>query len=201
MRHGGGKRVPKICEYVQAQGSDVLVVTEHRNHTSLANQLSDLGYKTQTSGVGDKNTVLVAAKEPGEPVRHEPRRLIGLRFSTLTVLGTYFAQNNEKRPLFEYLLSNRPMEPTVLVGDFNTGEHFKDEKGRSFLCADLFGRLSGAGWLRMNSREPTWYSSAGNGFCIDHAFITAGLNGTANFDHSTREIGLTDHSALHVKID
>lgn len=200
VRHGGGQRISSICEYVQSQGPDVFIATEHRNRTKLADQLAELGYASQVSGSGDKNTVLIASKHDGDPVIHESQRLIGIRLDSMTVLGTYFAQNNEKRPLFDYLLANPPVEPSLLIGDFNTGEHFKDENKKTFYCADLFVRLVDVGWLRLNSHEPSWYSTAGNGFCIDHAFVSAGLTGKASFDHSTRESGLTDHSGLLVEI-
>ena len=200
VQHGGAKRIPRICDYVQAHDPDVFIATEHRNHTILAAQLAERGFSNQLSGTGNKNTVLVAAKQEGDSVCHDPRRLIGIRFPSFTVLGAYFAQNNEKRPLFEYLLSNPPTEPSLLVGDFNTGEHFKDEQGKTFYCADMFTQLSEVGWSRINSHEPTWFSNAGNGFCIDHAFVTGGVTGTAVFDHATREKKLTDHSALHVTL-
>jgi len=201
VRHGGGQRISGICEYVQAQDPDVFVATEHRNRTTLAEQLAALGYANQASGTGARNTVLVASKHDGDSVIHDPQRLVGLRLSSMTVLGTYFAQNNQKRALFDYLLANPPIEPSLLIGDFNTGEHFKDENKKTFYCADLFVRLVDVGWLRLNSHEPTWYSTAGNGFCLDHAFVSDGLSGKATFDHSTRASGLTDHSGLLVEID
>jgi exonuclease III len=54
------------------------------------------------------------------------------------------------------------------------------------------------------SREWTWRSSKGNGFRIDHAFgdgaFIAAVTAICTYDHRARETGLTDHSAVVVRI-
>jgi exonuclease III len=201
LRHGGGARIPSICQYIESLEPDIFVASEHRQGTALSTELIELGLRTQVAGIGKKNSVLVAAKIDGQPITHDPQRLIGLQFGWFSVLGTYFPQKHEKRRLFQYLLGNPPSDRTLLIGDFNTGEHFKDEHGKTFYCADLFARLTEVGWDRINPHEPSWLSAAGNGFCIDHAFIWGGLSGTATYDHVTRDQGISDHSALIVELD
>ena len=74
-------------------------------------------------------------------------------------------------------------EPFLLVGDLNTGAHRVDETGKTFVCAEHFGKLSAPGWTDMwrhhnpGATEWTWYSklnggARGNGFRLDHAFAT-----------------------------
>ena len=58
-----------------------------------------------------------------------------------------------------------------------------------------------------DAREWTWHAATtGNGFRIDHALGNAALLARyprlrCRYDHSTRETGLTDHSALVVELD
>ncbi len=95
-----------------------------------------------------------------------------------------------------------------MIGDLNTGLHRLDEAGATFHCAAAFAALPKAGWddawrlCNGAAREFSWFSAAGNGFRIDHAFASCDLAGrivAASYDHSARE-GLTDHSALMVAI-
>jgi hypothetical protein len=37
-------------------------------------------------------------------------------------------------------------EPDMFIGDFNTGAHRLDEKGKTFFCAEHFAKLSALGW-------------------------------------------------------
>ena len=126
------------------------------------------------------------------------------------MVGVYFAQSHAKRPLFSWLLGGPGglERPTIVIGDFNTGLHHVDEAGATFHCASEFGRLAQAGWVDAwrlvhgDVREFSWYSTAGNGFRIDHAFVTPDLASQvvgAAYDHSTRK-GLTDHSGLTIDL-
>jgi len=58
-------------------------------------------------------------------------------------------------------------------------------------------------WRRQHSevRDYTWYSSAGNGFRLDHAFASpAAASAVAGvwLDHAPRLSGASDHSAVVV---
>src|SRR5207248_5822694 len=52
----------------------------------------------------------------------------------------------------------------MFVGDFNTGLHRIDERGKTFFCAEHFRRLSINGWVDAwrhvhgECFEPTWFS-------------------------------------------
>lgn len=73
-------------------------------------------------------------------------------------------------------------EPSPLIGDFNTDKHFINETGKTFALADQFDCLDSLGWHDMwrernnDVIEYSWYSNAGNGFRLDHAFGTDSLN-------------------------
>jgi len=50
-----------------------------------------------------------------------------------------------------------------------------------------------------DGREFTWYSHRGNGFRIDHAFLSPSLAaraGVIRYSHEERLAGLSDHSVL-----
>ena len=84
-----------------------------------------------------------------------------------------------------------------------------DEEGSTFDCAKHFPALRKAGladsWRSRNltEKEISWYSDAGNGFRIDHVFGSAAADShiqSVYYDHTPRESGITDHSALVVEI-
>lgn len=105
-------------------------------------------------------------------------------------------------------------EPFMFVGDFNTGLHRIDETGKTFVCAEHFGNLSGIGlidlWRHHNpgGTEWTWFSklkggARGNGFRLDHAFATPSLHSrvtSCRYSHTEREAGFSDHSVLIVEM-
>ena len=69
--------------------------------------------------------------------------------------------------------SDRASDPFVFIGDLNTGLRRIDERGGTFHCADHFARMSALGWTDAwrhcngSAVEPTWISTARNGFRLD----------------------------------
>jgi hypothetical protein len=79
--------------------------------------------------------------------------------------------------------------------------------GEKYVCAEQFDELSKSHgfvdlWRRTQGIEaPEWsWITKANGFRLDHAFgnaaFVAAFDPTCRYDHSTRESGITDHSAL-----
>ncbi len=85
----------------------------------------------------------------------------------------------------------------VLIGDLNTGLPRIDERARTFHCWTQFLRLSEFryvdAWRQQNgaeTREFSWYSPQGNGFRLDHVFVSEALAPTVNrcaYSHDVRE--------------
>ena len=107
-----------------------------------------------------------------------------------------------------------PKSPRLLIGDFNTGLHFRDEVGKTFVHSDRFEQLGVLGWVDLWRRhnaesEFTWYSrrrggALGNGFRLDHAFGCPQLAARVQrcwYSHDEREAGLSDHSILMLDLD
>jgi exodeoxyribonuclease III len=138
-------------------------------------------------------------------------RIVGCRVAGFSIYAVHFALGEDKAGLYR-LIEERSAawtrEPSLLIGDFNTGRHHVDEDGATFHLSDRFeGRQPGLGWTDMwrrfhgDRREASWISPRGNGFRIDHVLASAravpNVAGVA-YDHATRPT-LTDRSATIVR--
>jgi len=222
IRHGGGKRVRQVFEVLSHETPDVVVLTEFQSGPTgdtLSRGLLDLGLLHQASASSDprRNSVLIAARDrfssdlPARTLRGYEHRCIRARFDDLELIGVYFPQNRAKAALFDLLLAQAAFalsSYSALVGDFNTGRHYVDESGATFLCADRFAALLSQGWVdAWRERNPktsefSWFSSAKNGFRIDHALLSPILYARlhrAYYLHEPRENGVSDHSMLCIE--
>lgn len=220
IRHGGGRRAAAIVEALLAQAPSVIVLTEFRWDGSgdvIRKQLQAEGYDSPCLPVAPptRNGVFVCAREPfsvSKPVEltdHE-ERFVWATFDEFEVCGLYFPQQRAKEPLFNGLLSlseNVCGRPTLLVGDFNTGLHGRDEAGATFYCSDKLQALLDNGWTdvwrsrHQEAREYSWFSTHGNGFRIDHALASASLDAmvrSAFYSHDERIQRVSDHSMMVV---
>ncbi|MBL8797624.1 MAG: endonuclease/exonuclease/phosphatase family protein [Planctomycetia bacterium] len=223
IRHGGTSRVEAILAAVQAHAPDLVVLTEFRNNTAgqrLREALASLGLRHQSRAHDQVtvNTVWVAARkafveQTFDILGIDVHRCVLARMGDVNVFGLYFPNLKKKEPLFRFLVDLAPQylaEPTLLFGDFNTGKHHLDEAGATFFCADYLERLESLGWVdawrrqHAEAREYTWYSYRGNGFRLDHAFVSPPLWLRVQrvfYSHREREQKVSDHSALVVDIE
>ena len=224
IRHGGGPRILPIVEYLKSKDPDVVVVSEFRENSNaivLRRAMLDCGLDSFAAATTKlrENSVGVFARSqfqaktfPELGIKHT-HRVIAAQFSSLTIYGVYFPQQQAKAEVFDFFLGGVPSvqsEPQLVVGDFNTGLHGIDEAGETFYCADKMLALTNQGFIDCwRSRNPeervfTWYTTGGNGFRIDHAFATAAVNDRIKeigYDHTPRETACTDHSALVIDVD
>ena len=214
LQHGGGRRITPIVEFLGVLNSDVLVLTEyHSDDRGLGKKLFELGYKSQVSGGNQpkENTVLIASKVAFE-IFQSTQRICSVRLKEFLLFGVYFPQGEAKRPVFNQLKNgvNQAKLPTLVIGDFNTGIHYLDEAGKSFICSDSFKSLSDGdlvdSWRSRNidEREFSWYSAQRNGFRIDHVFCSKSLDQKVldvRYLHDPRVKKITDHSALSISLN
>ena len=192
---------------------------ENKNSEFFRTKLAELGYLNTAVASVKKglNTVLIASKHPFvsetfyKELNEESHRLVLVHFKDLSIAGVYFAQKSEKEILFNFLNNNISEllgQYGLVIGDFNTGKHFIDEKEKTFHCAKHFEELELNGlvdtWRSRNgdTKEYTWFSNIGNGFRIDHAFATPKLNDNVDsvyYSHRERQNGVSDHSAMIIK--
>lgn len=230
--HGGGaRRLPEIALALLDLAPDVIVLSEYRSARggALRGVLADHGWHHQacTNPPPRVNGVLIAARDPIEPVREEPgpsslaHRWLSARLPTwgLVLTGLHLPEDQrlaDKRSAWAYLLRSarlRIAQRAVFIGDFNTGRHRADEAGATFACSTQMGMLWSMGyrdaWREANERgrlgllEASWQSPAGAAFRIDHAFVSPVLAGAIEGAHllqDLRERGLSDHAPLRVDL-
>ena len=189
-----------------------------------SNSLGGIGFVHQLTADGDApqdaRAVAIASRHPfdeaRQPITAGPnrQRLLEVRVGDVLVGGAYFPLKKPKvafwRDEFLPYAESRLDEPAILIGDWNSGQPYRDEAGATLYAVREFSRLSEMGWVdawrsrNPDGREFTWYSKPyGNGFRLDHAFLSPSLAPRlldVRYDHSTRESGTSDHSALVVDL-
>jgi exodeoxyribonuclease III len=224
IRQGGGSRLARITDALTRHEADVLVLSEYRGGapaTRLLGALSTLGYAYVTALAPPPrfNGVLIAARcaflehsgiGSGLP---EPYRVVSVEFAAFRLVGIYMPNLLAKIPYWEALiaaLKANAGEHALAMGDFNTCRAYLDEAGAIDKTAHYMDKIAEIGfcdlWRRRHPavREYSWFSTSGNGFRIDHAFLSAGLAaqaGPIRYSHEERLAGLSDHSPLIVELD
>jgi exonuclease III len=223
IRHGGGRRLPRVVETIARHAADVAVLCEYRLTTGAALRaaLADRGYRhaTDVEPPTGRNGVLIASRAPLGSARllsrrvEEPHRLVRTELACgLQLVGVYMPNLLRKVPYWEAVLraARRSRgQRALFIGDFNTTRHFIDETGAVCLTSHYMDRIERAGfrdaWRDRNphAREFSWYSHRGNGFRLDHAFCSASLMATlraVHYVHAPRTDGISDHSMMIVEV-
>ena len=224
LRHGGGKRIKDIVRVLSENSrTDIFVLTEYRNNSNkeyLSIELEKLGYKYQYNPNSEPklNSVLIVSKielktEIFEILNEHKQRVIKVFNDDFSIYGCYFPLQNLKKDVFEFLLTqvkeNRD-EKIIIVGDYNTGKHYIDEKGKTFYCSEYFNKLEESGmtdaWRYINNdkKEFSWYSNEGNGFRLDHFFVKSNIKDSiksCRYIHKYRDEKISDHSMMELEIE
>lgn len=219
IRQGGGTRLPAIAAAVAQHDADVLVLSEYRGGDAalrLKEALARIGYPHVTAPLPPpgKSGVLVAARRrfrahaPLDAALPEPYRLVRVEIGRLSLCAVYMPNLLAKVPYWEAVVATLAAEAgghALAIGDFNTCRAYLDEAGAIDRCAHFMDRVAAIGfcdlWRERNpdGREFSWYSHRGNGFRIDHAFLSRALArraGEVRYSHDERLSGLSDHSPL-----
>ena len=225
IRHGGRKNRDSVLTRCLHHDADVIVLTEFRNNDVgdfFVDNLREHGWAHTVTGEAEPkvNTILVASKHPvtaAGPLRQDlgkPHRMIDVRIDGLALTTVAMPNFKEKFPYWDAVIEtgrDRLGQDALFIGDFNTGKHYLDERGATFVATDHMEALEALGfvdvWRRDNpdAREFSWYSpQAQNGFRLDHAFASPSLAARVSdvrYSHFEREARLSDHSALIVAWD
>lgn len=219
LQHGGGKRINSIITSLKENiDTDLFILTEFRNNSGselIKRELIESGYTClyTVDCPPTVNSVLIASKTEFsstsfEELEEHKNRIIKLENSSFTIYGCYFPLNEHKRKVFEFLLNEIDKNTTkniIITGDYNTGKHFQDEKGATFIDSGYLNKFEEKGlidvWRNLNpdKKEYSWYSSAGNGFRLDHFYIHSQLNDqvvNCYYEHKYRENKISDHSMM-----
>ena len=223
IRQGGGARLSAIIEAMARHDADILVISEYRGGASaerLRLALAGLGYRflTQLAPPPGRNGVLVAGRCPFrehgavDPTLPEPYRMVRIEIAGVHLCGVYMPNLLRKVPYWEALiavLGEAADQAVLAIGDFNTCRAYVDEPGAIDATAHFIDRVEAIGfcdlWRRRypEGREFSWYSTRGNGFRIDHAFLSSALAaraGAIRYSHDERLTGLSDHAPLILEL-
>ena len=223
IRQGGGSRLARIAAALEQHAADILFLSEYRGGEAagrLRVALETLGYryKTALAPPAGRSGVLIAARCPfcdhgavGGGLA-EPYRMVGAVFPGFRVVGIYMPNLFAKVPYWEELIKTmrESCEPALAIGDFNTCRPYLDEAGAIDRTAFYMDRIAEIGfcdlWRSRNPelREYSWFSTRGNGFRIDHAFVSDALaarTGSIRYSHDERLAGLSDHSPLILELE
>jgi exodeoxyribonuclease III len=219
IRQGGGSRIARIADALTRHEADILVLSEYRggdSATRLLNALGTLGYAytTTLAPPANRTGVLIASRYPFRDhgavgsVLVEPYRMLSVEFPAFRLAGIYMPNLLAKVPYWEALITSLGAGSgglALAVGDFNTCRPYLDEAGAIDKTAHYMDRIAELGFCDLwRQRNPTlgeysWFSTKGNGFRIDHAFLSHGLAeraGSIRYSHEERLAGISDHSPL-----
>lgn len=224
LQGGGPVRTPQIGLHVLSLRPQIVILQEFRasRGSMLRAQFADAGLTHQhTSDAGDTNGMLLASVCPPTavippPVGVPPRRWLGVWFEdwNLGVLGVHVPDDTRPgdKSLFLHgllgLVRAWGIRPLLIAGDLNTARRGPDGTTR-YGGEELLGVLWSLGyrdcWREANplSREATWRGHDGSEGRIDGAWTSPALGPTVRgawHDHSGRELGLSDHSAVVVDL-
>jgi exonuclease III len=238
IQKGGGDRIPRLVEEISAYDPDVIALTEYRAGpgVALCDAMKERGfpYVETTNPTGNRDGIVVFSRSsiqlkpcpapPESQFRWLDIDLPEYGFG-IGVLHIIAAGSSPKSPCTAaktrfwdavlHVAAARLPEPSLLIGDWNTGAHRLDEAGKTFVCDQHFARLSELGWTDLwrhhNSgvTEYTWYSKRKggvrlNGFRVDHAFATPSLMpriASCRYSHKERDAGVSDHSMVIVEVE
>ena len=156
IQQGGGSRTRGIIKFIAQQQPQIIVLSEFRNNDSgtfLRTKLLELKYQFQfvSLSTSDTNSVLIASQLPchsrlfidtGINYAHD---VIAVDFEAFHLYGVYLP-HKKKHQLFDLLEKEiQQYSPTIIMGDFNTGKNFIDQKGDSFWYTAELTRLEKAG--------------------------------------------------------
>jgi exodeoxyribonuclease III len=219
IRQGGGARLAAIAEALARHEADVLVLSEYRGGDSalrLRETLERQGYahfSTPLPPPGRVGVVVAARRRFRahgvlDEALPEPYRLVHAELGKLSLCAVYMPNLMAKVPYWEAVIASmvaRADGHALAIGDFNTCRAYVDEPGAIDRCAHFMDRAAELGFCDLwrhrypEGREFSWYSHRGNGFRIDHAFLSARLArraGPVRYSHDERLARLSDHSPL-----
>lgn len=198
LMQGGGPRRRKIVDQLVAWEADVAVLSEYRasNSEDLREMLADAGLSHLAEGpdpVGKHGGILVASRykltDGGSAIdcphahRWQHLTVADLGWDVVaSYIPTASGTGPEKQAYWNEMLrveGELRARPTIITGDFNTGKHLVDEAGSTFIGNVQFEEMLARGWadgfraLHGDEQAWSWWSpQAGNGFRLDHAFLS-----------------------------
>ncbi len=202
-------------EFRTGSGSDVILAALKKIGLSFVH--------VSETDTATEHTILIASRygfDAGDFMAEQirPVPIIEASFNAemlgypLSLLAVHFPQKEPQVPLFRQLIEDTASlldGETLLIGDLNCGIPFQDSMTKTFFATDYFQEMLSKGWIdcwrsrHPNATEYTWISSVKkHGFRYDQALASKSFNTkikSVTYDHSVREDGHSDHSAMLVE--
>lgn len=216
IQQGGGSRVRGIINFIIRQKAHIVVLSEFRNNDSglfIRQKLLENGYHFQTVSLepSDTNSVLIASRLASNSrlfvtsgLDHA-HTVIAADFPAFHLYGVYLP-HKKKHKLFELLQKEvEDHSPALVMGDFNTGKNFIDQKGDSFWYTSELksfeetGMIDAFRYVQGDVEAYSWFSHQGNGYRYDHIYVNEDLLPViknCDYLHEAREKKLSDHSPM-----
>jgi exonuclease III len=175
ISHGGGKRIPAICQHIEEVDPDLLALTEFRtrNEPALRGELNRLGYPSivTSNPAGNQNGLLIASRWQVDRVaaQDQPQidaeRWLTVRINALDLDvgvvhipggtdnkfadGYGISGSKRKELMWERVLAyatDHVQRRALIVGDFNTGLRV-DAEGTPFVLSHYLTELTRIGFV------------------------------------------------------
>jgi len=228
IRHGGGRRRDAVYNTLVGHAPNIIVLTEYRSGPGLllVKSLAEVGWPhvATSNPAPRRNGIAVVSRRPftvyRPPGSVPPDRWVEVEVPDygLALAAVYVPiRGNDVKPKDAYWravlkeAATRRGSPFLCVGDWNTGDRIGDAEpeGRSFSCSEHFAAMAEEGfveaWRLLHPHQSafSWYSrrrgADGNGFRIDHAFLSEQLRQrlvSCEYSDIERAGGISDHAAL-----
>lgn len=217
---GGGSRAAGVVKFIASEKPHIVVLSEFRNNDKgnyIRKQLLDLGFNFQAVSLthSDTNSVLIASRVAFNSRLFLHTKLdfahavIAADFDAFHLYGVYLP-HKKKHKLFELLIDEVAInKPALIMGDFNTGKNFIDQKGDSFWYVTELTKLEKTGtadafrYINGDVTAYSWFSHQGNGYRYDHIYVSKELLpviNTCDYIHEAREEKLSDHSPMFLTL-
>lgn len=225
---GSLQRINSIAQQINKHSADIVLLSEYwsgEKGVELQKQLREYGYAyvVTSNGEAKQNHLLFASRYPFEVLpssyqreKYKERWLeIKLTQQDLHILGIHIPTSQDKQGKQDFWIevndfaSKNINNKAIILGDYNTGLS-EDAQGVSFYGMESMRNLLDLGWIDTwrythgNFSGYSWYSTKGNGFRIDHVFVSPILQEVileSYFSHQERMSKISDHSVLIVELE
>jgi exodeoxyribonuclease III len=224
-------RAERLLDWLSAREEQILVLTETgtgQGTHALLQRLAGAGWDVRATEPADgERGVAIATSLHASPgtsglVDYLPWRAEQLTIDSLDVIGLYVPSRDDSRGKVDRKrrfcaavsarLAAAPPRATVVIGDLNVLEPahrphhgaFRDWEYRFYDEFAVRGYIDAYRHVHPQGTEHSWVDHQGSGYRFDHVFLSAELAsriGACDYDHAPREAGLSDHSALVLRLD
>jgi exodeoxyribonuclease III len=221
IQQGGGSRIIPISNALINGAFDIIVLSEFKNNENgkkiRENFLkNNYNFQSVTPAKSDENSVLIASKFAGRTEIYKnadpnfTNNIVTAQFSAFNVMGVYLPHKKKHSllPFITHEISKSDV-PFIIVGDYNTGHNYIDQKGDSFWYQAELQALEKTGYLdafrykKGMAEEYSWFSHQGNGFRYDHTYVHETLIPIVKdcyYLHEWRQNNLSDHSPMVLEL-